>query len=617
MFLQVASIVYALIWIGLLIHWWRKKEFYPLFGKPLYTKIFWGLTFIFFNPLLSLWYFIFVVRLKNSGSPKRIRMVRVACFTLIAVTILCFEVPFGVQRDQVIHLTKDSPAMKTNPLQMEWSMVSFSATQISGGGGIDCERPYLDLRNIAVINHSRHPLMIKLGHNLAAYLNQIREVETVTYYPADVHRQQSGPFPGLTIELEEKSITDYLIGHKLDIAIRQTTGGGFADQPNSPYTLSSYQVSLQTALTSVGMASPSMKHNHAANEILRLTSQLNKFFSLQSKFEQPPELPEYVYGTGSETPELPIALRANQLYLSGGDVLTHNLTAIKIPPGAPIDEIRSELAKLPCGKNLSWHENTDGRGKRILEVSYRKPFSENETEQTLTKLLNDPDVDVHALLFFGTQFRSSANSDTFNTYVERINESLPSNTEEAIELGLAAHQTGDNTRALEMLKCAHAFSLLSNSGKRKLEQLADQLEARELLEQAPDAPTLKACNIHPIKPGSVYTTTGNESLRFYTKLEPDSDKIRYMTTGVQAPIWPQTRKGLTVTIPSKKTTPLALDVFTTINRMTSRTQTPGSISDDSWKAETAFNTRLPEMEVVFLRVEETAPDTYEWVISNN
>ncbi|MHC4355235.1 MAG: hypothetical protein ACYS0H_21245, partial [Planctomycetota bacterium] len=52
---------YHAIWAVLLIHCLLKRKFFPLFGRGWGTKIFWLITFVFRNPLLTLLYVIFAV----------------------------------------------------------------------------------------------------------------------------------------------------------------------------------------------------------------------------------------------------------------------------------------------------------------------------------------------------------------------------------------------------------------------------------------------------------------------------------------------------------------------------------------------------------------------------
>jgi len=56
--------LYLIVWSALLLHCLGRREFYPIIGRKWGTKIFWLLTFVFFNPLLSLIYIVFAVLFK-------------------------------------------------------------------------------------------------------------------------------------------------------------------------------------------------------------------------------------------------------------------------------------------------------------------------------------------------------------------------------------------------------------------------------------------------------------------------------------------------------------------------------------------------------------------------
>ncbi|MHC4168805.1 MAG: hypothetical protein ACYSWQ_17795, partial [Planctomycetota bacterium] len=62
---------YHAIWAVLLIHCLLKRKFFPLFGRGWGTKIFWLITFVFRNPLLTLLYVIFAVILKAEEKNQR------------------------------------------------------------------------------------------------------------------------------------------------------------------------------------------------------------------------------------------------------------------------------------------------------------------------------------------------------------------------------------------------------------------------------------------------------------------------------------------------------------------------------------------------------------------
>jgi hypothetical protein len=85
---------YLALWAVLLIHCLVKKRFFPVLGRGWGTKVFWLVTFIFRNPLLTLLYVIFGVFSKaDEANVHKIHVRGAICLALVLVVVGVFELP--------------------------------------------------------------------------------------------------------------------------------------------------------------------------------------------------------------------------------------------------------------------------------------------------------------------------------------------------------------------------------------------------------------------------------------------------------------------------------------------------------------------------------------------
>ena len=81
-----AKILYLLVWLLLLVHCLKRKRFFPIFSDGVSTKVLWLVTFIFFNPLLTLLYIVFGVIPRPSVAPGKTLLGRIS--SVIALILL-------------------------------------------------------------------------------------------------------------------------------------------------------------------------------------------------------------------------------------------------------------------------------------------------------------------------------------------------------------------------------------------------------------------------------------------------------------------------------------------------------------------------------------------------
>ena len=119
MLLYIINGLYLCVWSIFLIHCLQMKQLYPIFGYRRGTKIFWLMSFIFFNPLLSLIYLIFGVAIQppkqmQQWKPKKI--VPIIALTCTFIVILLFEIPHNNYESEAVVMinTSQKDSVKTD-----------------------------------------------------------------------------------------------------------------------------------------------------------------------------------------------------------------------------------------------------------------------------------------------------------------------------------------------------------------------------------------------------------------------------------------------------------------------------------------------------------------------
>ena len=105
--------LYLIVWSALLIHCLHQREFYPIIGRRLGTKLLWLFTFIFFNPFLSLLYIVFAVLLrprKVEENSKPVYAGSIAAMLCIVLVLVIFELPLGGSEAEPVVIIRSSEA---------------------------------------------------------------------------------------------------------------------------------------------------------------------------------------------------------------------------------------------------------------------------------------------------------------------------------------------------------------------------------------------------------------------------------------------------------------------------------------------------------------------------
>ena len=335
----VLSGVYLIIWSALLIHCLLQRRFYPVLGTRWGTKIFWLLTFVFFNPLLTFLYFVFgfLLRPAKDAPPGRpVGLGSLAAIVFVAFVLAFFEWPFGDHgREPVILLSDGRPTIDDKPGiprpssalarigvgALPWGQAHVALVKAKNGvqtfGSTSAESDdRVSLRNIVLVCQSPHPLLDHAIRQFQKLLIGLADVERVAYYPYGTWPEPGGALPDVFITLDMLELREktFLCNRRLDAVIQWEVSNTLFPGPaqmnhnNSPPTVAFYmQNRLDHDSTMVGIESPRSTYKVEAEGIAaEMAKSISKqFANLLDKYGQMPRVPAALYGTYREPPELP------------------------------------------------------------------------------------------------------------------------------------------------------------------------------------------------------------------------------------------------------------------------------------------------------------------------
>ena len=208
---QLIAIGFIVLWFLLLIDCVRRKEFYPIFGKGWGTRIFWLATFAFINPFLTLLYLIFGWFARPSVQPS---LRRSACVVVPALAVIALlSLPLGRPGGRPITLERDpktgqilAKGGRTLGVKANAAIIAANSAMNSSISSFSSDHTRVACRRILILNHSRHPLMERVGAELQQRLAQLPFVEEVVYLPAGKRPAEGGLAPDVAILLDSGRI---------------------------------------------------------------------------------------------------------------------------------------------------------------------------------------------------------------------------------------------------------------------------------------------------------------------------------------------------------------------------------------------------------------------------
>lgn len=358
-------VAYGLLWLWLLIDCIRRKRFYPVFGHRWGTKVFWLITFPFFNPLLTLLYLIFGRLLSPEKRPSVLRsaLVFVPAAAIMILSLLPVDLPGSepvrMKRDRVtgemrperpddgVRLSAHSGVIHaTNRLNSSLSSVHFGQTCFS-------------CRRIVIVNRSSHALMGRVGVELQRRLAGLAGLDAIDYYPVGHTMPEGQLSPDLALsldlaEIKEQKLSFYrAIKAKVNISAGRClyqVGPGYGDHRTPPVLTFSWGGTLDHQSESKGYELGDAKYKLAADNISQELSKafLKQIDAWRKKFPPLPDLPPVFYGTYRPAGPFPFLSGEDvRCLLSVTDLFKHNHTVWRFEderePAAVLTAIQEQM----------------------------------------------------------------------------------------------------------------------------------------------------------------------------------------------------------------------------------------------------------------------------------
>ena len=543
------SIVANLIWAGLLIHWFKRKTFYPIAGTDRRTKLLWGLAFLTFSPLMLLLYAVFCIWLKPAATPpRRLTASRILVFSSFAVSVL-FVLPTAGPTKEPLTLTQDSrlknPGLKTK------AIATYShPAQASFSGGFGFESiTYLDMRRIAIMNYSKSSLADKIAKQFQQRLLESPMVEEVTYYPPGTFPTPGSRLPGMYIEICTKHVRSIPLplsrAVQAEVSVRIHTQQTYTEPwQRLPISKQGSQLELKHSSISIGYESYGAHNEGAAERIMTEAFHLleNETFGGWRGSRPMPVLPDYALGHYTAPPDMPFKNLPILKKTTGYDLLTHNQTTWHFDDSRPTAETIStyrdtlsvkgweeqpwygDRLKMVRGSERLYIYRSDnsliGDHSIPMVARYIHSFTPAEIETTLLKLLEDPTVSDDQLLFFGRQFRESESEKVAAAFENRMKTLKPTTLQAHLELARLLELHGEHDRALDIFaKTVAMHRILKDASARfRLDDAADELGAHEMLDSLPSDENFQYAGLHPLtelKGKTTFRVTAGERIGFY------------------------------------------------------------------------------------------------------
>lgn len=540
---HIFKIIYLLIWLLLLVHCLKRRQFFPIIKSGWSTKILWLFTFVFLNPLLTFLYTIFGVLLKPLSADRKQPLARIAsiiALILIAATLIFFEMPaLGIKSGPVtIAKDADSTNPKKSVLFLEAnagvlkSQNNFSTTTSSSNSPND----RFASNSVIIRCQSDHPLMDRTARLLQEELAKRPGINHITYYPSDQATPVDQVLPDIFITLDMPRIKENKspIGRKIDASITcnagtsLNTGSSYTSYSNSPPHIHfSYNSTLHHKSDFNGIETRQAKYTQQAADIAEQISQsLNKQFDQWTeKHGQMPQLPDFLYGYESDPPQFPFQNSefAHKI-MSGNGLFLNNHSTWMFKDDRPIKEVltdcRDQLIKqgfrggegldketkypvehitmskddihiaifrqrkrnLETGRMVLVEKNNQDKTQdqpMPMVVHYKSLFTRDQITEAMEKLL-DSDVELETLLIFQEHFRSD---DHKQRLFEKLEETSSNSMAGYIVIARLYKESDNKEKAKDALMLARVMARaekIHNPKRNEIKRLAKDLEDESL-----------------------------------------------------------------------------------------------------------------------------------------
>ncbi len=347
---QVLNIVYLIVWSMLLANCLLRRQLYPILGRGWGTKGLWLLTFVFFNPVLTLLYLVFgfVLRpVKNYEQDREPSMsfLSIVALGCIAVVLVLFELPAGGYDTEPVVLTSESkPADSNKPggsfhgfeahtgvMQGKSNVQTFSSVGADGGGRVS-------MCSMMLICQNPHRLLDRVARQFQKSLVELPYVDKVVYYPYGTRPEPGVLLPVVFITIDMPKFNEKILLRsrhirgtiKWEASTSILPGPSYKAGANGPLLVQfDIESQLDHESRMVGVESRAARYKLEANDIAgEMVESIGKQFeNLLDKYGLLPATPQTLNGTYHEPPESAFlkASSAEQL-ISGRGLLQNNHT---------------------------------------------------------------------------------------------------------------------------------------------------------------------------------------------------------------------------------------------------------------------------------------------------
>ncbi len=322
---------YLLIWVVLFVDCVRRKEFYPLWGTNRITKLFWLVTFVFFNPVLTAAYFLFGIVKKPQPRVARWVTGVVVAFAVAGIFwklnpgVFSTDKPFclkrnpqtGIMAGEGIEREADTNISVTT-VKTEQSIVFSSGISRFAITGVEASP---SCSHVVILNADGHQLTRNICEVLADALGNCRLIDSIEYYPINAIPEIGSRTPDVVIRLVSGGVSSCSLPFYRSVSadVDVFAGDSFSSAVN--YTDSSSDVPLvagldwQAAIShksrALGYELFSRRYEYAARRIgedigEKLIEQFKKLYAEKGLLS---DLPGDFYGEYQETPKTPFAER--------------------------------------------------------------------------------------------------------------------------------------------------------------------------------------------------------------------------------------------------------------------------------------------------------------------
>ena len=653
--------LYLILWAALLIHCLHSREFYPIIGRKLGTKVLWLFTFIFFNPLLSFLYVVFAVLLhlrKVRENSKLVYLGSIAAMLCIGLVIVFFELPLGgsetgpvivIRSSEIDNSAKASKIFsKFEPVLGKIKPLNKVQTYSSDSAGADAR---VSLCNVVLICNNSHHLIDRVAKEFQKALVRLPYIESVTYYLYGNWPKGGVLLPDvfITIDMPLFNEKDFFYSRDISATIKWRASNSFFDSlsrsfdaDSSPIARFNIESELNHISSVLGIENPEAKYKLEAKNIsAELVQSIRKQFeNLLDKYGRLPKLPEMLYGVYQESPEFSF-INNNNVYrqISGSALLTNNDTIWQFTDERPTekaleayhDELNSlgwtvsdrdnEYLKMQNGNDriciyrqrnrdieaglIVSGENEGSVYESAMIAHYKSCWTEERMQEVMDQFLNAGNIEINTLLIFEKYFRTSEQRERLCSLIEQS--PVPSLDGYLVFTRFLANNNQPE-KAREMLMFARAMQYAekgNNVKAHEIENLAEKLGDESLTEVViSDKIFCKAgfINTREIEEQIIVERGLDEPLLFYRRL--DDGDLHTLTLRV---------------IRSQEPLPVKPYHLLTIEKRkgsSSSVEEDGRIGpNDNWIAEYHLHNLTDKDKSIYLKIEDLVDERFRFIIT--